>query len=119
MGKYELGKKVPLELLCLSLLEERDMYGYEMLQEFKKRSNGRISVNITTLYMALKRLEDRKYVSVHYSDVRETRQRTRLYYHLEPPSYAYKEELLSEFQDMVLGVQDFLNYGQEGIENGE
>lgn len=114
MGRNELSKKVPLELMCFLLLEERDMYGYEMLQEFKKRSGGRISVNITTLYMALKRLEERGFVSVHYSDVRDTRERTRIYYHLEPASVPYKKELFSEYQNMVMGVQAFMDYSKGG-----
>lgn len=117
MASNELAKKVPLELMCLLLLEERDMYGYEMLQEFNSRSGGRISVNITTLYMALKRLNDRGFVSIHYSNVRETRERTRLYYHLEPPSIPYKAKLLSEYQNMVLGVEEFLKYSSKGGES--
>ena len=40
MKSIEFTKKVPLELLCMLLLEERDMYGYEMVQELKKRTDG-------------------------------------------------------------------------------
>ena len=116
MASSELAKKFPLELMCLLLLEERDMYGYEMPQEFKARSGGRITVNITTLYMALKRLNDRGFVSTHYSNVRETRERTRLYYHLESPSIPYKAKLLAEYQNMVLGVEEFLKNSPKGGE---
>lgn len=30
MKSAEITKKIPLELLCIQLLEERDMYGYEI-----------------------------------------------------------------------------------------
>ena len=50
MRSAEITKKIPLELLCLQLLGERDMYGYEMVQEIKKRSGGLMELNITTLY---------------------------------------------------------------------
>ena len=56
MRSAEITKKIPLELLCIRLLEERDMYGYEMVQEIRKRSEGLLELNITTLYLALKRL---------------------------------------------------------------
>ena len=49
MRSAEITKKIPLELLCIRLLEERDMYGYEMVQEIRKRSEGLLELNITTL----------------------------------------------------------------------
>ena len=115
MGSKESAKKFPIELLCLSLLEERDMYGYEILQEFKTRSRGRIVINIPTLYMALKRLFERGYVSTYYSDSEEdaSRGRPRLYYHLEAPGAAYREKLLADYHEMVLGVREFFRHRKE------
>lgn len=110
MGNQELTKKVPLELLCLLLLEERDMYGYEMVQELKGRSGGLLSINITTLYLALKRLNEREFVSMYYSDSDNAHERSRLYYHFEPGAAAYKEELMSQYQQVVKGVQAFFDH---------
>ena len=44
MANGEPTKKVSVELLCLSLLQEKDMYGYEMSQEIFRRSGGRLSM---------------------------------------------------------------------------
>lgn len=112
MGNVELTKKVPLELLCLSLLSERDMYGYEMVQELSKRSDGLIVINITTLYLALKRLSEKGYVSMHYSTIGGTRERSRIYYHIETSAQEYKSKLLADYQKAVLGVQKFLDFGK-------
>lgn len=109
MGNVEITKKIPLELLCLLLLEERDMYGYEMVQELNSRSEGLVAINITTLYLALKRLSERDYVTMRYSNFGGARERSRIYYHFEPAAADYKEKLLEEYRQTVLGVQKFLD----------
>ena len=103
-------KKIPLELLCILLLEERDMYGYEMVQEMKRRSDGLLELNITTLYLALKRLNEHGYVSMYYSDAPAARERSRIYYHWEPPAQEYKQKLREEYERAVLGVRRFLEF---------
>ncbi len=113
MASIEMTKKIPLELICLILLEEQDMYGYEMVQELKKRSGGMLLINITTLYLTLKRLTDRGYVSLYYSTEGDTRERSRIYYHYEPSAAIYKEKLYTEYQRAVVGVQRFLDYGKD------
>jgi PadR family transcriptional regulator PadR len=110
MRSAEITKKIPLELLCLQLLGERDMYGYEMVQEIKKRSGGLLELNITTLYLALKRLNEHNYVSLYYSDAEAARERSRIYYHLEPPAEEYRRKLQEEYERAVLGVKRFMEY---------
>ena len=115
MKSIEFAKKVPLELLCMLLLEERDMYGYEMVQELKKRTDGLLTINVTTLYLALKRLTERQYISTYYSEEAEAaRERSRIYYHWEPAAEEYQEQLFGEYQKAVQGVQKFLDYSKTG-----
>lgn len=114
MGNVELTKKVPLELLCLLLLQERDMYGYEMVQELSSRSLGIISINITTLYLALKRLSEKDYVSIRYMDSGDIRERSRIYYHFEPTAKDYRDKLLQDYLQAVRGVQSFLDNSLRG-----
>lgn len=110
MRNPEITKKIPLELICILLLDERDMYGYEMVQEIKKRSGGLLELNITTLYLALKRLNEHGYVSMYYSDAEAARERSRIYYHLEPPAQEYKQKLREEYDQVVLGVRRFFEF---------
>lgn len=112
MRSAEITKKIPLELLCIRLLEERDMYGYEMVQEIRKRSEGLLELNITTLYLALKRLNEHGYVSMYYSDAEAARERSRIYYHLEETVGEYKQKLKEEYERVALGVRRFLEFGQ-------
>lgn len=110
MKSAEITKKIPLELLCIQLLAERDMYGYEMVQEIKRRSDGLLEINITTLYLALKRLNEHGYVSMYYSDAEAARERSRIYYHLEAPAMEYEQKLREEYEQVVMGVRRFMEF---------
>ena len=107
MQSDRFSKRIPLELLCLSLLKERDMYGYEMVQMIEERSDNFLSVNITTLYVVLKKLCEKGYVSVHYLDSAVTRERLRLYYHYEASADLYLAQLREEYEKTTRGVERF------------
>lgn len=117
MGNVEMTKKIPLELLCLLLLEERDWYGYEMAQEIRRRSGGLLSVSVTTLYLALKRLAERGCVSSYYGEAgADSRERARLYYQSEAPAAAERARLWEEYRQAAQGVQNFFTFEKEGGE---
>ena len=63
MANNDSTKRVPLELLCMLILKEDDRYGYEMVQEIESRSGGLLSFNLASVYVALRRLEERGCVS--------------------------------------------------------
>ena len=63
MANNDSTKRVPLELLCMLILKEGDRYGYEMVQEIESRSGGLLSFNLASVYVALRRLEERGCVS--------------------------------------------------------
>ena len=63
MANGEPTKKVSVELLCLSLLQEKDMYGYEMSQEIFRRSGGLLSMAEAAIYMSMYRLVKRGVVT--------------------------------------------------------
>ena len=46
-------------MLLLKLLSEKDMYGYEMIEELKKRSENVFALKAGTLYPLLHGLEDK------------------------------------------------------------
>ena len=55
-------KKGSAELLVLSLLETRARHGYELSKLIERRSDGRLSFHIDSLYPLLYRLEDRGWI---------------------------------------------------------
>lgn len=51
-------KRASVEIILLSLLCEEPMYGYQLAQEIKKRSNGQFSLMEASMYPVLGRLKE-------------------------------------------------------------
>lgn len=68
------------QLLLLSLLAGRDMYGYEMILELARRSQNVFEMKEGTLYPVLHALERGGLVSAYEREAPSGR--TRKYYHL-------------------------------------
>lgn len=65
-------------MLLLKLLEDKDMYGYEMIEDLKTKSNNIFELKAGTLYPLLHTLEQKNLVT-SYDKVAEST-RTRKYY---------------------------------------
>lgn len=71
--------KGSIDLLLMSLIVQRDMYGYEIIQILKQLSNETYEMSEGTLYAALKRLEKREWVESYWQVTESGR---RKYYHI-------------------------------------
>lgn len=60
--------KGSIDILLMSLLSEKDQYGYEMAKNLRKKSEETFTMNEGTLYPALKRLETKGYISSYWSE---------------------------------------------------
>ena len=56
------------EPLVLALLGSGEAYGYEIIQQMKRMSDGRINWTANRLYPLLHSLENRKLVAAHWVD---------------------------------------------------
>lgn len=63
------------QLLILRLLSEREMYGYELIQELARRSENAFDMKEGTLYPLLHELEKQKCVSARIAETNGGRQR--------------------------------------------
>ncbi|WP_283128809.1 PadR family transcriptional regulator [Allofournierella massiliensis] len=106
MGVSENLKRGVTELVLLSLLAQRDMYGYEMSQELQTRSGGKFILQESSMYPTLYRLEDKGYITVTKQQV--GRRRTRMYYHLEPSGQDYLQSSVAEYLAMQEGIRAIL-----------
>ena len=100
-------------LLILSLLEEKDMYGYEMAQAMRERSHEKFTLLETSMYPTLYRLQDNGYISAREELVGKRRKRT--YYHLEPAGRAYFQKIFAEYMTVQQGVQEILASCQKEV----
>lgn len=95
-------KKAVIEMLLLKLIAEGDTYGYELSQELKKRSSGKIQILEGSMYPILYRLSDNGYIS--YYEKKVGKRMSRVYYHIEKKGMEYlnsQKKILDEYLDLV------------------
>ena len=101
-------KKGSIELLTLLMLQEGDVYGYQLIQMLSERSGGKLTVQEGTLYPLLYRMSDSGYISCRDVTVetRNGRKRNRVLYHLESSGRVRLRELKAEFDQVQEGIQN-------------
>lgn len=105
--KIEIRKELKtgiVELAILALLQDREMYGYEIAQELSLRSAGQIKVKEGTLYPILYRLEE-KGVITNYWQAPKNRGKPRKYYQMTPKGQEYYQHYQAEW----LIISKFMN----------
>lgn len=95
-------KKGALELCALTLLVDKDRYGYELTDEI----SSKMDVATGTLYLVLKRLKDDNLVTTYLQESENGP--ARKYYHLSDEGRKYQEELKSEWNSFVKAVDDII-----------
>ena len=104
-------KKGTVEMIMLHLLLERKMYGYELLQEMKIRSNEKFILKDGSMYPILYRMIDKGLITDE--QVLVGRRRTRVYYHITEEGKKYLEEIKMEYQLITEGITNILEYQEE------
>ena len=98
-----------MTMLILKLLSEKDMYGYEMIDTLRKKSQNVFELKAGTLYPLLHGLEDKGLLTVYEEEfagkVRKyysiTKQGRRL---LEQKTEEWKEYSTAVFNVLAMGV---------------
>ena len=80
-------KKGVLELIVLESVRQKDMYGYELVEEVSKV----VDVNEGTIYPLLKRLTNEHYFETYLRE--STEGPPRKYYHLTATGARYRDSL--------------------------
>ncbi len=95
-------KKGVLELCVLSMLERKNCYGYELVNEISKN----ILISEGTIYPLLRRLKSEGFVTTYLEE--STEGPPRKYYKLTELGRKKEEELKKEWFTFVKGVNNFL-----------
>ncbi|WP_339164628.1 PadR family transcriptional regulator [Siminovitchia sp. FSL W7-1587] len=67
--------KGSIDLLLLSLIAQRDLYGYEIIKTLKQLSDKAYEMSEGTLYPALRRLERKQWVTSYWSETQVGRRK--------------------------------------------
>ena len=108
-------KRGTVEMVLLHLLQERDMYGYELIQKMNERSKGKFTLKDGSMYPILYRMIDKGLITDE--QVLVGRRRTRVYYHLTDIGKKYLEDIKEEYFFITEGISSILSYQEENDEN--
>lgn len=95
-------------MLILRLLSEKDMYGYEMIDTLRQRSQNVFELKAGTLYPLLHSLEENNFVTVYEQ---EALGKVRKYYSLTKQGKKKLEEKTNEWRTYQRAVCDVLAMG--------
>ncbi len=102
-------KKGSMEMLLLHVLHSKgDCYGYQLSQLIKDTSDGELNFPVGSLYPALYKLIDNKYITDYKKKV--GKRLVRVYYHLEPSGLERLKELKAEYYATNKSIQQVLSY---------
>ena len=99
------------ELLVLTLLRQEEMYGYEIVQAIRSRSNAAISFGEGVVYPVLHGLEGDGALT---SRRRTVNGRSRIYYSVTPAGSHRLADLTRAWTNLAGAIQAMLTGGQHG-----
>lgn len=101
MPGADIFKRGTVELAVLSVLKNKDMYGYEIVRIISEKSEGNFTLPLGTLYPVLYRFVESGYITDRDEIVGK---RLRKYYHLEKSGEEYYISLFEEYKKITKGV---------------
>ena len=96
------------------ILNQQDMYGYQICQTLAEKSNHVYTVSEGSLYPILYRLSQAGYISER---VELVKRRSRVYYHLEEPGQIYFHQCMKEYRMLTSSIADILGETDERDNN--
>lgn len=95
--------------IVLKLLAEHGrMYGYEITQKMKEKSDDKITITEGSLYPLLHKLEQD---GVLTTEVEKIGKRTRRYYKLTEQGAGVAQQMVEEFKDFMQTMKNMLDQG--------
>lgn len=98
--------KGTVDILILSVLLEKDNYGYEISKTIKEKSDDLFEILEATMYLALKRLEKQKAIEAYWGD--ETGGGRRRYFKITDLGKEQLEKSISDWKQTVQLVDKFI-----------
>jgi PadR family transcriptional regulator PadR len=116
MSDIDQLRKGSTTLLILNLLSEEKMYGYKIMRELKKRSQGYFTMTAASLYPALHQLEQDGLVAGEWGQGDERR---RKYYTITNKGRKVLQENKSTWRTFVDNLFKTLNSPPIKLQDGE
>lgn len=101
-------KKGTLDILALFLLRDRELYGYQIINELKTKSHQYFSLKEGTLYPVLYRLEDQKLIESYWDKPDGKRKAPKKYYVITNDGKLALKEMMNEWLEFAYNVNIML-----------
>ncbi|WP_079529316.1 PadR family transcriptional regulator [Halobacillus hunanensis] len=98
--------KGTIDLLILSLLNEKDGYGYEISKAIKEKTEGKFEMQEATLYLSLKRLEKNGAIYSYWG--KESQGGRRKYYAITGTGKQQLQQYIKDWVQMAEVVKHFI-----------
>ena len=95
-----------MAMIILSLLKKEDMYGYQLLQEIERLSEGVLITQEGSLYPVLYKMLDQGYISDR--KILVGRRMTRVYFHIEECELLHLQALIREYSKITRGIYQII-----------
>lgn len=95
-----------ISMLILKILSEEDMYGYQIIEKLKEKSNDRLEFKAGTLYPLLHSMTSNGYLS---SYEKQANGKTRKYYSITTNGKLFasqREDIWNEYKKTISLVMD-------------
>lgn len=96
-----------MTMLLLKLLEEKDMYGYEMIDTLRKKSNNVFELKAGTLYPLLHNMESKGLLTAYEQ---EFARKKRKYYSITKEGKGLLEKKKTEWNEYQTAVASVLAF---------
>jgi len=111
MSKLQQLRKGSTPLLLLSILATDKMYGYQIMRELEKRSEGYFTMTAALLYPALHQLEAEGLVKSEWQEGQGRRRRK--YYTITPKGRKALTSSQTEWETFLVNLQKTLKLSTE------
>ena len=99
-------KRGTIELILLKLLDNQEMYGYQLASTIAEKGGGVLQIKEGTLYPVLYRLEDRGFIISYRNNPK--RGVPRKYYRLTGRGAQYLKQLIEEWKNFSAVVDGMI-----------
>ena len=99
-------------MLLLKLLEEKDLYGYEMIESLRARSNNVFELKAGTLYPLLHSLEEKVFLTSYEKEIGG---KIRKYYSITDAGKKHLIQKKKEWNEYSQAVAGILTFSAEGV----
>ncbi len=107
MSEVQQLRKGSTPLLILSTLNQKKMYGYEIMRELERRSEGYFTMTAALLYPALHQLETDGMLDSEWQEGQGRRKRK--YYSITPKGRKALAASRAEWEKFIVKLQKTLN----------